>query len=236
MCRLGIVKELVADEKLRIQPQLVKSAENKAGILTRVCMKWLKSPTVCSALSVSEVRERHNKHHFCFKKTKYFVQAENEETPDSLIQGVINDCTSMQINRSRFNPLGCAKKWERIEMDVTHFNRAPYLTMIECGPSRFAIWLKLKSEEAKQVALVLDEIFHVRGPVSELLLDNSPCFRSQWIKEVCEKWSVILIFRCAYRPSGNGIIERNHRTIKRAAVRAKIRSPGYGILVQSSPR
>ena len=127
----------------------------------------------------------------------------------------------MQINRSRFNPLGCAKKWERIEMDVTHFNRAPYLTMIECGPSRFAIWLKLKSEEAKQVALVLDEIFHVRGPVSELLLDNSPCFRSQWIKEVCEKWSVILIFRFAYRPFGNGIIERNHRTIKRSAARAK---------------
>ena len=29
---------------------------------------------------VSEVRELYNKHHFGFKKTKYFVQAENEKT------------------------------------------------------------------------------------------------------------------------------------------------------------
>jgi len=86
MRRLGIVRELVADGKLRIQPQIVKSEENKADILTRVCMKWLKRPIVCSALSVSKVRERHNKHHFGFKKTKYFVQAENEETSDSVIQ------------------------------------------------------------------------------------------------------------------------------------------------------
>jgi len=69
MRRLGIVKELVADAKLRIQPQLVKSAENKADILTRVCMKWFKRSTVCSALSVSEVRELHNNHHFGFKNT-----------------------------------------------------------------------------------------------------------------------------------------------------------------------
>ena len=77
----GIIKELVADGKLRIQSQLIKSAENKPDILTRVCMKWLKRPTICSALSVSEIRQRHNKHHFGFKKTKYFVQVENEETP-----------------------------------------------------------------------------------------------------------------------------------------------------------
>ena len=82
-------------------------------------------------------------------------------------------------------------------MDVTHFDRGLYLTMIDCGSSRFAIWQKLKFEEAKQVAVVLDDIFCERGPVSELLLDNNPCFRSRWLKEVCEKWSVSLIFRCA---------------------------------------
>jgi len=156
MRRLGIVRELVADGKLRIQPQLVKSAENKEDILTIVCMKWLKRPTVCSALSVSEDQERHNKHHFGFKKTKYFVQAENEETPDSVIKGVINDCPQCKSIdpapiRWESGSLACANNWERMAMDVTHFNRALYLTMIDCSPSRFAIWRKLKLEEAKQV-------------------------------------------------------------------------------------
>jgi len=40
-------------------------------------------------------------------------------------------------------------------MDMTHYNRS----LIDCSPSRFAIWRKLKSEEAKQMAAVLDEIF-----------------------------------------------------------------------------
>ena len=31
-----------------------------------------------------------------------------------------------------------------------------------------------------------------------------------------------LRFRCAYRPNGNGIVERNHRTVKRTAARAGI--------------
>ena len=76
MCRLSIVKELVAEGGIKIHPQLVKLAENKADILTRVCVEWLKHPKVCSALSTSEVLDRHTKHHFGFKKTKYFIQAE----------------------------------------------------------------------------------------------------------------------------------------------------------------
>jgi len=136
MRRLGVVKKLVTDGKLRIKPQLVKSAENKADILTRVCMKWLKRQTVCSALFVSELRECHNKHQFGFKKTKYFVQAENEETLDSLIQGVINDCPQCKsIDPAPIHwesgSLACAKNWERMAM--THFNRALYLTMIDYG-------------------------------------------------------------------------------------------------------
>ena len=88
MRRLSIVQELVADGGLKIHPHLVKSVKNKADILAKVCVKWLKHPTVCSALSTGEVRDRHNNHHFGFKKTKYFIQAENEETFDSVIRKV----------------------------------------------------------------------------------------------------------------------------------------------------
>lgn len=50
-------------------------------------------------------------------------------------------------------------------------------------------------------------------------MDNSRTFRSQQLKALCDKWNVSLRFRCAHRPSGNGIIERNHRTIKSLAAR-----------------
>ena len=30
--------------------------------------------------------------------------------------------------------------WQRLAVDVTHYNRFCYLTCVDCGPSRFAIW------------------------------------------------------------------------------------------------
>ena len=50
-------------------------------------------------------------------------------------------------------------------------------------------------------------------------MDNATAFRSGVIERLCKKWGVRCTFRCAYKPSGNGIVERNHRTIKRMASR-----------------
>jgi hypothetical protein len=58
--------------------------------------------------------------------------------------------------------------------------------------------------------------------VRDLLMDNSTSFRSEQIKQLCEKWTVTRLFRTAYRASGNGIVERNHRTIKCMAERSGI--------------
>ena len=52
-------------------------------------------------------------------------------------------------------------------------------------------------------------------------MDNGTSFRSQQVADVCSKWNVRRRFRGAYRPSGNGIVERNHRTIKRMAERTR---------------
>ena len=39
------------------------------------------------------------------------------------------------------------------------------------------------------------------------------------MKKCCENWGVCLTFRCVHKPSGNGIVERNHRIIKRMCAR-----------------
>lgn len=53
----------------------------------------------------------------------------------------------------------------------------------------------------------------------EILLDNSAAFRLRELASMCYEWGVRLRFRAAYRPLGNGIIERNYRTVKRGAAR-----------------
>ena len=53
----------------------------------------------------------------------------------------------------------------------------------------------------------------------EILTDNDTAFTSKDFREFARNWDVHLRFRCAYSPSGNGIVERSHRTVKTIAAR-----------------
>lgn len=64
-------------------------------------------------------------------------------------------------------------------------------------------------------------MFLERGPVDELLMDNARAFRSDEMRRLLDKWGVGSFFRAAYRASGNGIVERSHRTIKSMAEHAR---------------
>ena len=50
-------------------------------------------------------------------------------------------------------------------------------------------------------------------------MDNAPTFKSAEVKLLFQKCSVKSIYRAAWRPGGNGIVERHHRTIKAMAER-----------------
>ena len=60
-------------------------------------------------------------------------------------------------------------------------------------------------------------MFYEWGPVAEVLMDNARAFRSQEIGALFEKWVVTAFYMAAHRSSGNGIVERSHRTIKAMA-------------------
>ena len=91
---------------------------------------------------------------------------------------------------------------------------------MDSGPSRFAIWKPIAEESARTVVSNFETVFLEFGPPEELLLDNSATFKSELLVAVCQRWGVRIRYRAAYRASGNGIIERHHRTIKRTAARA----------------
>ena len=63
------------------------------------------------------------------------------------------------------------------------------------------------------------QIFSQFGPPIEILCDNAKSFRFNLMQEFCKLWKISLTFKCAYKPLGNGIVERNHTTIKRMSAR-----------------
>ena len=63
-------------------------------------------------------------------------------------------------------------------MDVTHVNGCHYLTLIDCWPTRFAVWRPLKRQDTDSVIKQLELVFFQRGAPVELLTDNDHAFRS----------------------------------------------------------
>ena len=103
----------------------------------------------------------------------------------------------------------------------------------------------MRRETAESVVEVLNELFMERGPVREILMDNGTIFRSEKMTDFLYRWRIRPVFRAAYRPSGNGIVERHHRTIKALAERGNIspieavywynRTPRQGTSLDSVP-
>ena len=109
--------------------------------------------------------------------------------------------------------------WDRVGIDIAHYNGMHFLTLIDHGPSRFSIWRPIRHQDSFSVIKQLENIFCERGPPIEILADNDTAFRSAEFERFAEKWAVRIRFRCAHVPSGNGITERCHRTVKRIAAR-----------------
>ncbi|KRZ93227.1 putative Pol polyprotein [Trichinella sp. T8] len=109
--------------------------------------------------------------------------------------------------------------WQRVGMDITHVKGRPYLTIIDCGPSRFAVWRRLRVHCSANVIEQLEAVFYERGTPEELLTDNDTAFRGRIFTEFVARWGVRVRYRCAYAPSGNGIAERCHRSVKVIAAR-----------------
>ena len=214
-----------------VSTRLVKSAENKADKMTRVLVLWHEKPVCMSAVSSeasrwAELKKVHDETHFGVDRTLYIVKQCRPELSASRdeVKKIVDacfQCKSIDPAPVRWHKgeLSVENNWNRVACDITHFSGTAYLTMIDCGPSRFAVWKAISSEMLLEISGKLLEVFRERGPPEQLLLDNATVFKSRRFVDVCERWSVSVIYRAAYRPSGNGIIEHHHRTIKRMAAR-----------------
>ena len=122
--------------------------------------------------------------------------------------------------------LDVKENWERLAMDITHCGTEKFLSLIDCGPSKYALWRQLSSSYGSGAIIrILRLIFCERGAPSEILTDNEPTFKTEEMKSFLDNWGVRIRFRASYYPEGNGILERNRRTIKRIEERSKLSIP-----------
>ena len=173
----------------------------------------------------TEVRRvHHTAGHPGIRRTFFFARRACPDVCKSLVRDVVSNCeTCRSIDPApvkwKKGDLSVTAVWDRVAMDITHFRGESYLTLIDCGPSRFTIWRRLRLQTSAAVVDQLESVFLERGAPTELLTDNDPAFRSRRFHAFAVKWGVQLRFRCAHVASGNGIIERCHRSVKVIAAR-----------------
>ncbi|XP_035828301.1 uncharacterized protein LOC101862068 [Aplysia californica] len=249
--RLGILKSLINEFGLVLSVTLVPTRKNKADILTRVKKEWLSTggygmeegepePCVC-ATGHLDLKDLHDMHHMGVDRTLYLARKVLPETSRADVKKVVQACEQCQsidpapVVHEAGN-LDVATDWTRLAIDITHHHQVPYLSIVDCGPGRFAIWKKLRRETAGFVTEVVEELMLERGPVREILMDNGTVFRSDCFWQMLQKWNIKPLFRAAYRPTGNGIVERHHRTVKSIAERGNIPPQEAVFWYNSTPR
>lgn len=221
--RLDILTDILSDPALTIDVKWVKSADNKADRMTRVPNNWLKLAP--DAATLSDIRVIHSKCHFGIQRTHELASERYGDVPIEMVKEVVYQCQecSRVDPAARFSfdrgKITANSVWEKLAIDLTHVGNGVYLSVIDVF-SGYAIWSKLNNESGLEVVHGLLRVFSAFGPPKVVLSDNGTVFRGKVYQELLSEWEVQAQQSCAYRPQGNGVAERAHRTIKRSVKRS----------------
>ena len=235
--RLDTLKEIIEQENLKISIQFVRSSENLADQLTRVPKSWLSPQTddevvAASALTagkatIDDVRVIHERCHFGVDRTLELARERygKNNVSKRMARKVVARCHQCaRIDPASTNSwakgtIVATEVWQRLAVDITHYNNRPHLTITDIA-SRFTIWRELRGESSAEVMHHLGQVVSEYGPPESIISDNGTVFRSRDMKEMLQTWGIENDLSCAYRPQGNAVAERMHRSVKRAARRS----------------
>jgi len=152
--RLEIVSQLIDEYGLMLSIKLVPSEKNLSAILTRVPKRWLqkvqknKPDSKVVALGMTKygrkVTELHNRHHLGVDRTMHVVSRMKIPVDRRVVSEIVKSCQMCkQIDPAliawKHGSLDVEENWQRVAVDVAFVSGKPYLTVVDCGPSRFAI-------------------------------------------------------------------------------------------------
>ena len=119
------------------------------------------------------------------------------------VTSINHDCPKMKIEDDNFTAefdghgqQGMDLNWRRLAVDVAYVGGKPYLTTVDCGMSRFPIWMPMVNETADHAIKLFRRMFPERGPPEEILGDYGPCFKSvkmkSFLNNVVCRWCFVV--------------------------------------------
>ena len=158
--RLGVIGDIITEYGLNVTVRFVPSVENKADHMTRVPKRWLgycetgeEAVSVVAAIATGEGPEdaiwaAHLPHHLGIDRTLFLARQIDCNLTRQQVKQEVAGCEACQWidpalrgeNMVPTGDLSVDSNWFRVAVDVTHFNGQLYLSMVDCGPSRVAIW------------------------------------------------------------------------------------------------
>ncbi|XP_065665550.1 uncharacterized protein LOC136086976 [Hydra vulgaris] len=156
---------------------------------------------------IKDIWKVHSIGHFGVDRTLQLCLRNNQNVSRKEVSAVIaccNQCNSIDpyYVKWKYGQPSVKQNWNRVALDVSHVGAELYLSMIDCGPSRYTVWRKLVTKTAAEIIGKLEEIFSLFGPPVCLLLDNE--FRSHTLAKFADEWDADL----EYRAQGNGVDTR----------------------------
>ena len=116
----------------------------------------------------------HNKTHLGVDKTFYMAKRFLRHVSKENVRDVVRNCDICKsidpapIMWSRGN-LSVQSNWSRIEIDVTHLRSFCCLSLVDCGPSRYAVGRFLGNESVGEICGVFAQILCDFGPPGEIV-------------------------------------------------------------------
>ena len=124
---------------------------------------------VCAAsmgeLDPSRIRTIHRScGHPGVKRTHFFVKLVSPEVSKAAMREVVRECEECHsIDPApvswKAGRLDVCENWWKVGIDVTHLEGRHYLTLIDCSPSRFAIWRPLLCQDPASIIQQLETVF-----------------------------------------------------------------------------
>ncbi|KAI0988562.1 hypothetical protein GJ496_009544 [Pomphorhynchus laevis] len=192
---------------------IIRSLQEDSDALTRVPENWFKIRTssrtrVFSAhVAIGDIKREHERHHLGVDRSLYL--ARRSLSADSV------EKTSI----TWYEIVSSVNRLFQLQYTKGELGGQDYLSIIDAGSSRFNIWKELKRMTAPEIISKLLEVFWDRGFPGKIIADNATVFGAKEFREFANQNVIKVIYRCAYKPNTNGIIERCHRTIQRMFVR-----------------
>lgn len=120
-------------------------------------------------------------HHACghsgVRRTLYFVKRRDPQVTRRQVQGIVGNCQvckSIDLAPTKWKEghLEVDGIWQRVGMDITHYQGRHCPTLVDCGPSRFSVWRSLRLQTTTSISEHLEVIFCEGVALEELLMDN----------------------------------------------------------------